>query len=163
MRLSRMILFFLIGVFVSQSVYYYPNLPAEMASHFDASGRPNGYLSKESFFVFESFILLLIILEFTFLPWLIGKMPNRLINMPNRDYWFAAERRTETLGVIRHFFEWFSATLLALFIGINQLVFRANLNGENLSSGSWLILGAFLIFVIVWLIKFVRRFRIENI
>jgi uncharacterized membrane protein len=163
MRLSKIILFFLIGLFAAQCVYYYPNLPEIMASHFDGAGRPNGWMSKQSFYIFEGFILGLIVLEFTFLPWIIGKMPNRLINMPNKDYWFAEERRVETIDVIRHFFEWFSAALLALFTAVNQLVFRANINNENLSSGVWLILGAFLLFVIVWLIKFYRRFRIEKI
>ena len=85
MRLSRMILFFLIGVFVSQCVYYYPNLPEIMASHFDGAGRPNDWMSKQSFFLLEVVILGFIILEFTFLPWIIGKMPNRLINMPNKE------------------------------------------------------------------------------
>jgi uncharacterized membrane protein len=163
MRLSKITLFFLIGVFVAQCIYYYPNLPEIMASHFDGAGVPNGWMSKQSFYILEGFILGLIILEFTFLPWVIGKMPNRLINMPNKDYWFAEERRAGTIDVIRHFFEWFSAALLALFTAVNQLVFRANLNNENLSSGVWLILGAFLLFVVVWLIKFVRRFRIEKI
>jgi len=163
MRLSRMILFFLIAVFVSQCVFYYPNLPPEMASHFGAHGEPNGWMSKEFYFAFMTFVLGLIVLQFAFLPNLIEKMPLSLINMPNREFWFAEERRGETIGTIRNFFEWFSAALLGLFIGINQLAIRANLNGENLSSGIWLILGAFLIFVAVWLIKFYRRFRIEHI
>ncbi len=158
-----MILFFLIGVFVSQCVYYYPNLPEIMASHFNYAGEPDGWMSKQNYFLFLAGILSLIVLEFTFLPWIIGKMPKYLINMPNKEFWFAEERRAGTIDVIRHFFEWFSASLLALFIGINQLVIRANLTGENLSSNSWLILGAFLIFVVIWLIKFVRRFRIENL
>lgn len=163
MRLSRMILFFLIAVFASQCVFYYPNLPPEMASHFDAWGRPDGYMSKQGFFVFEAVVLAFIILQFTFLPHLTGNLPLTFINMPNKEYWFSEERRVSTQQIIRRYFEWFSAALLALFIGINQLVFRANLTGENLSNGSWTILGAFLVFVIVWLIKFVRRFRIENI
>ncbi len=163
MRLSRLILFFLIAVFISQCIYYYPNLPGKMASHFDAFGEPNNWLSKQNYFLFLMGILGLIVLEFTLLPYLIRKMPNRLINMPNKEYWFAKERRTDTINNIRHFFEWFSAALLALFISINQLVIRANLSNENLSSQSWLILGAFLIFVIIWLIKLGRRFRIKNI
>ena len=162
MRLSRIILFFLIGAFVSQCVYYYPNLPEKMASHFNAAGEPDRWMSKQSYFAVLAGILGLIVLEFTLLPRLIGKMPNRLINMPNKDYWFAEERRAGTINVIRHFFEWFGAALLALFVGINQLVFRANLGGENLSPESWLILGAFLIFVVVWLIKFTGRFKISD-
>lgn len=163
MRLSRIILIFLIAVFVSQCLFYYPNLPDPMASHFNGAGAANDSMSKLNFFLVEAGILLLIVLEFTLLPYLIGKMPTVLINMPNKDFWFADERRAATIEITKHFFEWFSAALLALFIGINQLVFRANLNNENLSSMSWLVLGAFLVFVVVWLIKFVKRFKIKNI
>lgn len=162
MRLSRMILFFLIGVFVAHCTFYYPNLPAQMVSHFGLHGEPNGWMQKESFFVFEAIILIVIILQFTFLPALTGNLPLTFINMPNREYWFSAERRDETLKILRHYFEWFSVALLALFIGINQLVFRANLSGENLSANSWLILGVFLIFVIGWLIKFTRQFKLKS-
>lgn len=158
-----MIVFFLIAVFVSQCVFYYPVLPAEMASHFGISGEPDGFMLKKDFFVFEAIVLALIVLQFAFLPFLAEKMPNHLINMPNKEFWFSAERRGETVRTIGNYFEWFSAALLALFIGINQLAFRANLNGENLSPESWLILGAFLTFVIVWLIKFHRRFKMENL
>lgn len=164
MRLSRIILYFLIGVFLAQAVYYYPNLPEMMASHFNGAGEPDGWMSKRNFFLLEGVILLVIILEFTLLPWLIGKMPDSMINMPNKQFWFAEERRAETLSVIRNSFEWFSISLLALFTAVNQLVFRANINRENLLSAEmWLILGAFLIFVILWLIKFTRQFRIKNI
>lgn len=163
MRLSRIILVFLIAVIISQCFYYYPNLPDPMASHFNGAGTADGTMSKQNFFLLEAGILLLIVLEFTLMPYLIGKMPSALVNMPNKEFWFAVERRAETISVIRHFFEWFSAALLAFFIGVNQLVFRANLTGENLSSSSWLILGAFLVFVVVWLIKFVKRFKIKNI
>lgn len=163
MRLARIILIFSIAVFVAQCVFYYPNLPEKMATHFNGAGEANGWMSKNNFFLLQTGILLLIVLEFTILPWLIGKFPTALINMPNKEYWFAEERRPKTIRILGHFFEWFSTALLALFIGINQLVFRANLTGENLSSSSWLILGAFLVFVIVWLINFVRRFKIKEI
>lgn len=162
MRLSRMIVFFLIAVFVSQCVFYYPNLPDEMASHFGVSGEPDGFMLKKDFFIFEAIVLAVIVLQFKFLPFLAEKTPNRLINMPNKEFWFSEERRGETVRTIGNYFEWFSAALLALFIGINQLAFRANLTGENLSPSSWLIIGAFLLFVFVWLIKFHRRFNAEN-
>lgn len=163
MRLSRIILIFLIAVLVSQCVYYYPNLPEIMASHFNGAGAANDWMSKQNFFLLEAGILLLIVLEFTLMPLLIRKVPKALINMPNKDYWFADERRAATIETMKHFFDWFSIGLLALFIGINQLVFRANLNNENLSSMSWLILGAFLIFIAVWLIKFYKRFKIKEL
>ena len=160
MRLSRIILYFLIGVFISQIVYYYPNLPAVVASHFNGFGEPDRWMTKESFLLFEGLILLLIVFEFTLLPFLIGKMPKHLINMPNKEFWFAEERRAATLEKIRIYFEWFSIALLALFIAVNQLVFRANIDRTNLPSAPmWLILGAFFGFVILWLIVFIRQFK----
>jgi uncharacterized membrane protein len=134
-----------------------------MASHFNAAGDADGWMSKNSFFIFEGGILLLILAEFTLLPYLIEKMPASLINLPNKDFWLAKERRTETFGAIRSYFEWFSILLLALFIAINQIVFRANLIQENLSPlAMWLILGAFFAFTIFWLVKFFRRFKIKK-
>ena len=164
MRISRIIIYFLIGIFLAQCVYYYPNLPEKMASHFNAVGEPDGWMSKPSFFIFEGFLLLLILAEFTLLPLLIKKFPNSMINMPNKDYWLAKERREATFAEIGHYFEWFSILLLSLFIAINQIIFQANLAKENLSPVAiWLILGSFLAFVIFWLMKFVRRFKIKGL
>lgn len=160
MRLSRIILIFLIFVFISHCVFYYPNLPNLMATHFNGAGEADGWMSKPNFFLFEVGILLLIVLQFTFMPWIIGKFPTGLINMPNKEFWFAEERRASTLGIIGHFFEWLSILLVALFIGINQLTFRANLTREPLSSMSFVIVGAFFGFVIVWTISFYRRFKV---
>lgn len=163
MSLARAILYLLIGVFLAHIVFYYPNLPENIASHFNGLGEPNGFMSKQNFVVFEGVILLIIIFEFTLLPPIIKKMPNSWINLPNKDYWLSAERREATFGTIRSYFEWFSVALLSLFIAVNHLVFQANLTRQNLSgTAMWLILGAFLAFTIGWLIKFIRQFRMRN-
>jgi uncharacterized membrane protein len=164
MRPSRVVLLFLIGVFVTQIFYYYPNLPETVASHFNGFGEPDRFASKQSFVLLEGVILMLIVFEFTLLPLLIEKMPDFLLNLPNKDFWLAKERRGETFLTIRRSFEWFSIMLLGLFIAVNQLVFIANINRENLPPVKmWLVIGAFLFFVALWLINFMRRFRIKNV
>ena len=163
MSLARAILYLLIGVFVAHIVFYYPNLPENVASHFNSFGEHDGFMSKPNFVIFEGVILLIIIIEFTLLPLFIKKMPNSLINLPNKAYWLAPERRDATFGIFGNYFEWFSIALLSLFIAVNHLVFQANLTKQNLSGTSmWLILGAFLVFTIVWLIKFIRQFRLRS-
>jgi len=155
-----MILLILGGIFVAQMSFYYLNLPATVASHFDGAGNPNGWMSKSTFVIFEAVLLLLVISEFTLLPRLIEKMPDSLLNIPNKSYWLSEDRRAETFAIIRNYFEWFSVMLLVVFLAINQLVFRANIIRENLSDKeAWLIIAVFLIFVVVWLISLVRKFR----
>ncbi len=120
-------------------------------------------MSKSNFFIFEFVILLLIVAEFALLPKLIEKMPNTLINLPNKDYWLTSERSNETFATIRQFFDWLSAGLLILFIAVNQLVFQANIKQIDLpTTPMWTILGLFLIFVVIWLTFFVFRFRIKK-
>ncbi len=160
MSVARMILLILAGLFVAQLGYYYSMLPATVATHFDGAGNPNGWMSKKGFAAFELILLLFLIGQFMYVPRMIEKMPDSLINMPNKTYWLAAGRRAETMSVFRNYFEWFSVVILLLFISINQLVFRANLDHENLSDReAWLIIGVFLVFTVVWLVSLVRKFR----
>lgn len=163
MRIPRVILYFLIGVFAAHFIFYYPNLPEVMATHFNAAGEPDGWMSKQNSLIFEVVLLFIIISEFTFLPLLIEKMPDTLINLPNKEFWLAAERRAETFDVMRAFFEWFAVALLTLLIVVNHFIFTANLKRENLpASAMWLIVGTFLIFTIAWMIKFLRHFKIKR-
>ena len=161
--LARIILYFLIGIFAAHITFYYPNLPEIIASHFNAAGEANDFMSKQNFVIFEAIILFLIIFEFTLLPLFLRKMPDSLINIPNKKYWLSAERRETTFLVIKKYFEWFSVALLCMFIAVNQLVFQANLTRQNLSGTiTLLILGAFLLFTIIWSAKFVRQFTKKN-
>ena len=160
MRLSRIIIYFLIGILIAQTVFYYSSLPEIMASHFDGAGNPNGWMSKSFFLIIQGALLLLIICISFFLPKLINKTPHKWINLPNKDYWLVKERREETITTIAKYHEWFCISLLILFIAVNQLVFQANLEKKPLPSAPmWVILGLFFTFVIIWLILFIGQFR----
>lgn len=159
MNAAKLILFALIGVFIAQIGFYYPNLPETVASHFDGTGKPDGFMNKQFFVVFEIALLLIIVGESLLLPRLIEKMPDSWINLPNKSFWLAPERRAQTFARFRESFEWFSVLLLTFFIVVNQMVFRANIRQENLPSlAFWGLIGVFLVAVLIWLIKFVRTF-----
>src|SRR5437879_3212802 len=83
---------------------YYSQLPDVVASHFGAGGAPNGWQTKSVFFGF--FVGSLVLLTFiTFgLPRLIGAMPIQLVNLPNKNYWLAPERRTASLDILGSYF-----------------------------------------------------------
>jgi serine/threonine-protein kinase len=134
-----------------------------MASHFNGGGKPNGWMSKDFFFVFEGALLLLIIGISFLLPVLLQKTPYNWVNLPNKDYWLDKERSAETFDKISNYQNWFSVALLILFIAVNQLVFKANLEKIPLPSfPMWTILLLFFAFVIIWLIFYLRQFRIPK-
>lgn len=159
LSLPRQIALFLTAVFISQISYYYAALPDPMAVHFNHQGVADRFMSKQANLFFD---LGLLFFAF-FIPqlniFLISKLPVSTINLPNREYWFAAERRAETVQTFKIYFEWLSVAMLALFISINQLTVEANLGNQSLSGKVWFALGGFLLFMAVWLYKFITRFN----
>lgn len=162
MRFPTVIFIFIIGVIIAQTAFYFPILPAMVASHFNAAGIADRWMPKEGFLIFEAVILLFVIAHYTILPLIIEKMPDAIINLPNKKYWLEPERRAETFAKIRKFLQWFSVGLLTLILLVNQQVFKANLMRQNVSPLIiWTIIGSFVIFAIVWMIIFVRKFKIK--
>ena len=162
-NIQRLILFALVGVFVAQLIFYYPNLGEYVSTHFDVFGRPNGFMRKNTFVIFEFALLALILAETLLIPVMIEKLPPRLLNLPNRDFWLAEDRRASTYDSIRTFFELLGIVMVAFFTVVNQMVFRANVLRENLPTWLFLaVVAAFVAFVIGWVIKLARSFRLPK-
>ena len=110
------------GIFITTTS---AQLPAMVASHFAASGMPNGFMSHDAYvrfmLAFALGVPLLVALSSIAL-----KNPNARINIPNRDYWLAPAHRAETIAYLRRHIAWFGA-LIALFLAyVHWLVVLAN-------------------------------------
>ncbi|MGH9819213.1 MAG: DUF1648 domain-containing protein [Pyrinomonadaceae bacterium] len=162
MTRTRLILILAAAAFVAHLLIIYPGLPPTVASHFDAQGTPNGWMSKEMFIVIEAVILVFVVGEFILVPFFIRKMPNSRINLPNKEYWLSPAHREEMLSIMGRYFEIFGVMVLVLVVVVNQFVYLANVSRTNLTSSIWIVIVAFLLFTIVWLIKLMREFRVNK-
>lgn len=136
-------------------------LPAQVASHFGPSGFANGFMRRE---VYLAFTIGLVVLP----PALVGlcialslRHFPRALNLPNRDYWLAPERREETSAFLMAHAAWLAALLAAFAFGVHLLLVRANLNvPPRLETGPFLAaLAIFAIVMVVWIGVLARRFR----
>jgi uncharacterized membrane protein len=161
MKTQRVILVALISMSVLQIVYYYPQLPETVASHFDINGNPNGCLPKGPFIGAYIFVIFVTLCSFLILPSLFRYVPVSLISLPNRDYWLSSERKGETFRIITEkMLSFGNATTLFLIITF-QLAFEANLNPtRHFSSHTMAILfGGFIVFTVIWTVTFIARFK----
>ncbi len=143
-----------------QWVRYYPLLPERMAAHFNFEGQPNGWQPKDGFF-----LLMLVVIGVTavipFLsPRLIAARPDNQINLPHRSYWLAPARREETFRFIAAQMAWFGCGVLFVLLFGTSLAIRANLSPGCRFDNSMMmkVMGGFLIFTVLWMVRFIRHF-----
>ena len=161
MRLLGFVLL-LVGIVITlvQLTLIGPQLPEKVASHFGADGQPDGWTS--------STVLLILygVLQFGGAALMIGLakliwiLPDSLLNIPNKDYWLAEERRSQTLQINTNMLI-FIAGLTAMFLaGIFQMIFQANLNNQQALPMAlfWVELAVYLVLVIGVVVNLHRRF-----
>ena len=107
--------------------HYYPLMPDPMATHFGTNMQVNGWSAKSSFYTIYPLVEIGMIIVLL-VPILIQKrIPTSLINLPHREYWFAAERRDATWQTVSTYVLWMTAATFTFLIATAEVVFRANL------------------------------------
>ena len=164
MKKSQLALLGLIGVALVQSLYYYPQLPETVASHYGPSGSADGWSSKTTFLVLYIGLVCFMAGLFALLPRWVRRLPTSMINIPNKDYWLAPERREQTMQRFADQMLSFGIAVVLVLIVIFQLVFTANLPGSQGFSTTTMaiILGGFLLGVLVWTVRMLRAYRVPR-
>lgn len=150
-------------VAASAAIYFwsmYAQLPDVVASHFNARGVANGWQPKSVFFEFFAGAVAIVSFLTFGVPALISKLPTPMINLPNKEYWLAPERRQETLAFLNGYLAWFGcAVLLVVATAVNYAI------GQNLHPGGpfgaallLCVLLGFLVFAISSSIRILTRF-----
>lgn len=159
-QLPRILFFVIILVTLAQCIHDFPLLPDRMASHFGASGAPNGWMTKPQFFTIYVLVLLPALLIEFWLHRKVSNTPRARLNLPNKEYWLAPERRAETLAYFETFFAWYGCALLFVIATVMGLAMRANFDARPQlpTTPAVAILVGFVLFNIVAIAAMYRRF-----
>lgn len=159
-RLPRGIFFAIICVAIAQCTRDFPLLPERIASHFNAAGMPNGWMTKTQFLWTYALVLLpALALEF-WVSHQIASKPNAKLNLPNKEYWLAQERRADTFAYFDLFFAWYGCAFLFVVVSAMGLAMRANFNSPpRLPAAPILaVIVGFVVFNVVAIVTMLRRF-----
>ncbi|AGA24612.1 DUF1648 domain-containing protein [Singulisphaera acidiphila] len=116
----------LYGLLVALVMVTYPKLPERVATHFGFSGEPDGWMSRPACAAFTLGVAALTALICAGSTYLARFFTDSAINIPNRAYWLAPERRRETYDKIFSLGLWIACLTTALFLAFHMLVVRAN-------------------------------------
>lgn len=140
--------------------WYWPTLPAVMASHFDPRGNADAFATKTSAFVAQAALTFgipaMLLLVALVMPW----MPAWLCNLPNKDYWLGPSESRRTRKWVTGHMLWMANAALVLFMALNQAIFQANVAGQPRLPNLFVIaLALFIAFTAAWCVAVVLRFR----
>lgn len=125
----------------------YPELPDVVASHFNAQGAPNGWQTKSGFFVALAFVTLTMAIIGFGIPLIIGRLPIQLINLPNKRYWLAPERRVQTTNFLEAYFGWFACAIYVVVLVAFNYAAQSNLDPANPPSIAWFLAALIVVFI----------------
>src|SRR6185503_5032974 len=83
-------------------------LPDRVATHFDGSGRSNGWMSRSFHLWFTLVLGLAFPLIVAVILFFARFLPDNFLNIPRRDYWLSAERRADTFTYLFRQSLWFA-------------------------------------------------------
>ena len=136
-------------------------LPDHVAIHFGASGKPNGFASRDGY-------LALMVAQVVLLPALLlglkvalPRWAPRFLKVPNRDYWLAEPRRTATLRRVAGFVATLDILVVVFLTVMHLVIVQANARPTpQLPLGSFI--GALVVFIVasaLWSVLLRRAFR----
>ena len=140
------------------------HLPAQMASHFNAEGIADGFMSKEGYTYTMLALVVLVPGLLAVLPFGMRKLPASLINLPHKEYWLQPEKQEETFHTLSRFMSLLACFLLLFLSYVHWLVIQANKLQTPAMSVLNILVGMviFLSLIGVWSLLLHRRFKLTD-
>lgn len=143
--------------------YYWERLPEQVATHFDAKGQPGNFAPKWQ----ATLLLAGVEVGLSWFMVLIGMglsfFPSSTINIPNRNYWLAGMRRSETLSYMRVVLNGIGLMTALFLMVISYSIFIANRDGKPFDNVIfWLSFLAYMGSMIAVVIMLQLRFRLPR-
>ncbi len=159
MTTPKLFWLFSLAVLLLQAALAFPDLPDQMVTHMDLNGTPDGYGSRNEFFFAFGLAVLVINIMPPLVQLLMRRLPESLVNLPYKEYWFAdAARKAKA---INHVYG-----MMALTMGLVNVMFILILQQvTDLSTGRpsflpvwliWCIIPLLILFPLLYLFRIFR-------
>ena len=89
----------------------------------------------------------------------ITKIPISMINLPNKEYWLAPDRRRQTLDRIQSRVLWLGSGVMIFWLDLAHQMFQVHLGIAQKLNHVWLSLVIFLTVIAVWGVVTYAQFR----
>lgn len=150
----------IIGLSLALAVY--STSPAVVPVHFGPSGVPDRWGSPLEVLVVQGCVIGLTTLLFGALPQVIRHGPSTLINLPNKEYWLAPERREVAAVTFARWANVLGTAVNVLMIALQVLLAPDAEGAVTPAYSPSILLGAFLAFTALSCVWLARSYRLPE-
>ena len=135
-------------------------LPLIVASHFGFDGAANGSMPRDAYVAVMLGVTVLVPALLGFGAEAVRGLPTGLVNLPNRDYWLADERRAATMDSLVARLQWLACGLVGFLCVVQREVVVANTRHPPALSNRafYSAVFVFVAIVVIWTTALHRRF-----
>ncbi len=133
-------------------------MPDQIPVHFDGEGVPNRWAGKDEFLWVNISLVVVFFFTFALGAILIPKIPVKWINLPNKDYWLAPERKTHSFADMRVYYLAIGVVTLLLLGIIGWSSFEVAIGRQETLRYSWACLGVYSLALTILCVLLYRRF-----
>ncbi len=135
-------------------------LPELVASHFAVGGAANGFMPRGQYVTFMLVLVLTVPSLIFFVGRLASRLPVQFVNLPNKQYWLAPERRADTLTSLGNLGAWAAYATLGVLCFTHWFVVHANIgHPPRLEQAPFIaVLAVFLLTLFAGMLIVLRRF-----
>lgn len=144
------------------TAYSLEMLPERVAVHFGPGGRADGWASRDVHVVLTLLMHVAFFCLFYYSPRWVMAVPAKWVNIPNREFWLAPARRTQTAEMLQRLMWQFGTAFFLFFLVTGMLTIEAHrTEPPRLNEGVFLgALAGLLAYTAFWTVRFMRAFRL---
>ena len=160
-RIGLLALACLLAAFVAFVAHSSQQLPDRVATHFDARGKPNGWMTRAQHVKFTIGLGVGTPVFVLGVFALVTKLNGWGLNIPHKAFWLAPERQQATYDFLQQHSLWLAGLMIIFHGALFESIAIANARQPVLlSSTSALgLIGCFLALLAVWVVVLFLRFR----
>lgn len=146
-----------LGIIVRVATIAYAaiRLPEQIATHFGASGRPDGWGTRAGYLAVDIAISALVVLGIPMLTAALLSGSGKGLNVPNKDYWLRPENRDRFRSRMTADMFVISAATSGLLSWVDVEMVQANAMTEPALGSSWIAVVVFMVFTVgysIWMV-----------
>lgn len=148
-------------IFVITHLVWLSDLPPRLATHFDGSGKANGWMTRQQHGALMLIFGLAIPAFILGLIWLMRMLPSNLLNVPNPEYWRAPENYPKACAIMLTWAQWLALGELIWMTLLNRQIVLANhIKPPHLAAAeTWILASGFILMIGASILWLMWRFR----